>query len=257
MTTSTDTTLAIGLPGPRAARTRPAQADRVSRRPDGTLLALLALYGCWGAATPAMKLMVRTVPPLAGAGVVFVLGALAGRSVSRGSLARLTLGFAGVATVLATAPHATFGGSGWALVAACVAPMLWAAGTLIQAGEGTMPSDPRTASAISLAAGGVALLVLAGVTGQLSPGAVGAVSVPSLGAAAALLVLDSLAGFSLYTRLLRTAPAPLVSTYAYVVPLVAVAIGVGAFGDHLWPGAVAGGAVVLVTIMLEVRRRRA
>src|SRR5688500_6950219 len=36
---------------------------------------LLALYLCWGASVPAMKVMVETIPPLAGAAVVFLAGA--------------------------------------------------------------------------------------------------------------------------------------------------------------------------------------
>ena len=296
---------------------RPGRAAR--RPPPATLLALLALYGCWGAATPAMKLMVRTAPPLAAAGLVFLAGAIVlgagasrrprptgaqarraavagavmlvggqglatlaltrmttslvavleatiplwvavlsaavGSRPARATLARVAAGFAGVVVVIATAPQAAFAGSGWALLAACVAPALWACGTLMQARDTAMPADPRTASALGLGAGGVSLLGLAAGLGQLDPHAWAHVSGGSLAAAAALLVLDSLAGFSLYTRLLRSAPAPLVSTYAYVVPLVAILIGTVALGDHLWLGAVVGGGLVLVTIGLELRGR--
>jgi hypothetical protein len=42
--------------------------------PPGRLFSLLALYACWGSTIPAMKLMVRGVPPLAGAGAIFTLG---------------------------------------------------------------------------------------------------------------------------------------------------------------------------------------
>ena len=264
-----------------------------------------------------MKLMVKSIPPLTGAGVVFLAGALvlgigarkrprptlpqarragvagtvmlvggqglatvaltrmtvslvavleatiplwvaglsrmAGVRPSAGSAARIGLGFAGIAAVLLTAPHSAIGGSRWAVLAACVAPALWASGTLLQTGTERMPADPRTGSAIALACGGLALLGLAAVCGQLSPHALAGVSAESLAAAASLLALDSLAGFTLYTRLLRTAPPTLVSTYAYVVPLVAVAIGTIALGDELWLGAILGGALVLATIALEIR----
>lgn len=43
---------------------------------DRTVFLLLALYACWGSAIPAMKVMVETVPPLAGAALVFLLGGL-------------------------------------------------------------------------------------------------------------------------------------------------------------------------------------
>jgi drug/metabolite transporter (DMT)-like permease len=173
----------------------------------------------------------------------------------RASVTRVGLGFTGIVAVIASAPQAALGGSPWAVLACCVAPALWAVGTLLQAGREAMPVDPRTANAIGLGSGGVVLLGLAGAFGQLDPAAWSGMSVGSLGAGAALLVLDSLAGFSLYTRLLRTAPTALVSTYAYVVPLVAIVIGAAAFGDPLWLGAILGGGIVIATIVLEIRSR--
>ncbi|MDA3623994.1 EamA family transporter [Saccharopolyspora sp. WRP15-2] len=82
-----------------------------------------------------------------------------------------------------------------------------------------------------------------------------ALSWTSAGAAVFLVVFDSLVGFMLYTRLLESAPAPLVSTYAYVTPLVGAAIGATAFGESLWAGAFAGGALVLGAVALELRGR--
>jgi hypothetical protein len=68
-----------------------------------------------------------------------------------------------------------------------------------------------------------------------------------------LLVFDSLVGFMLYTRLLESAPAPLVSTYAYVTPLVGAVIGATVLGEALWAGAFVGGALVLGAVALELR----
>ena len=59
----------------RAARQRVAARTAVSP-PDRTLLVLLALYACWGSASPAIKLMVDTVPPLGGAALVFLVAGL-------------------------------------------------------------------------------------------------------------------------------------------------------------------------------------
>src|SRR5262249_32164565 len=67
------------------------------------------------------------------------------------------------------------------------------------------------------------------------------------------LVFDSLVGFMLYTRLLESAPAPLVSTYAYVTPLVGAVIGATVLHEALWAGAFAGGALVLGAVALELR----
>jgi drug/metabolite transporter (DMT)-like permease len=50
-----------------------------------------------------------------------------------------------------------------------------------------------------------------------------------------ILSVDSCAvGFMVFTRLLASAPAPLVSTCAYVTPLVGVAIGATMLDESLW-----------------------
>ena len=54
------------------------------RRPDRTVLLLVALYACWGSAIPAMKLMVDTVPPVGGAALVFLLAGVVLAGAARG-----------------------------------------------------------------------------------------------------------------------------------------------------------------------------
>jgi drug/metabolite transporter (DMT)-like permease len=81
------------------------------------------------------------------------------------------------------------------------------------------------------------------------------VSLTSVGAAIFLLVFDSLVGFMLYTRLLASAPAPLVSTYAYVTPLFGAAVGATLLDEPLWAGAFVGAALVFGAVALELRGR--
>jgi drug/metabolite transporter (DMT)-like permease len=149
---------------------------------------------------------------------IVVLARLTGAPVSRGSYVRLIAGFLGVALVIMTAPSAAIGGSPWAVVGCCIAPVLWAAGSLLMSRRDAMPHDPQVTAALQLAAGGLMLLLLAAAFGQLSPTAWTGVTADSLAAGAFLLASDSLAGFMLYTRLLRSAPPQLVSTYAYATP---------------------------------------
>lgn len=65
-----------------------------------------------------------------------------------------------------------------------------------------------------------------------------------------LRVFDSLVSFMLYTSLLESMLAPLVSTYAYV------AIGATLLDETLWACAFLGGALVLGAVALELRGRR-
>jgi drug/metabolite transporter (DMT)-like permease len=291
---------------------------RAASSTDHTVLRLLALYACWGSAIPAMKLMVRTVPPLGGAALVFLLAGavlavaarrrptptrvqvrqmaiagalllvggqglatvaltevtasfgailaatiplwvvllsgLIGAPVSVASRVRLAAGFGGIAVVVLTAPGSAIGGAPWAVAAFCVAPILWAAGSLLTA-HGDRPADRVVANAVQLLAGGTVLLLLALAFGDLGPARWSDVDATSAGAAVFLLVFDSLVGFLLYTRLLASAPAALVSTYAYVTPLVGAVMGATVLDEPLWAGAFAGGALVLGAVALELRGR--
>ena len=111
------------------------------------------------------------------------------------------------------------------------------------------------ANAVQLLAGGTVLLLLALSLGELDPARWSDVSSISVGAAVFLLVFDSLVGFMLYTRLLASAPAPLVSTYAYVTPLVGAVMGATVLDEPLWAGAFVGAALVLGAVALELRGR--
>ncbi|MER5392506.1 EamA family transporter [Saccharopolyspora sp. NPDC002686] len=233
----------------RAARRRGAGS------PDRTVFLLLALYGCWGSAIPAMKLMVDTVPPLGGAALIFLLAGVVLAGGARGrprptrvqlrrlavagvlllvggqglatvaltevtaslgailaaaiplwvvllsgligtrmpvaSKVRLVAGFGGIVIVVLTAPGSAIGGAPWAVVAFCVAPILWAAGSLLMANvAGTV--DRVVASAVQLLAGGTVLLLVALSFGELAPVRWSDVSWTSAGAAVFLVVFDSL-----------------------------------------------------------------
>jgi drug/metabolite transporter (DMT)-like permease len=78
-----------------------------------------------------------------------------------------------------------------------------------------------------------------------------------------LITFGSLVGFAAYTWLLRVAPTPIVSTYAYVNPLVAILLGASLAGETLTlrvalSAVIIIGAVVLInTARLPVSGRPA
>ena len=69
-----------------------------------------------------------------------------------------------------------------------------------------------------------------------------------------LAVFGSLVGFTAFAYCLNELPASTVSTYAYVNPVVAVALGALILGEALTPGLLAGGTLILVAVILTVRR---
>ena len=237
-----------------AARGRPAPTRGQLRRLAGA--GVLLLVGGQGLAMVALTEVTASLGAILAATIplwVVLLSGLIGTRVSVGSQVRLAAGFGGIAIVVLTAPDSAIGGAPWAVAAFCVAPVLWAAGSLMTAHH--RPADRVVANAVQLFAGSTVLLLLALALGELDPARWSDVSATSAGAAAFLLVFDSLAGFMLYTRLLASAPAPLVSTYAYVTPLVGAAMGATVLDEPLWTGAFVGAALVLGAVALELRGR--
>ncbi|TDD40686.1 EamA family transporter [Saccharopolyspora elongata] len=218
---------------------------------------VLLLVGGQGLATVALTAVTASLGAILAAAIplwVVLLSGLIGTRVPVASRVRLVAGFGGIVVVVLTAPGSAIGGAPWAVAAFCVAPILWAAGSLLMANvAGTV--DRVVASAVQLLAGGTVLLLVALSLGEFAPIRWSDVSWASAGAVVFLLVFDSLVGFMLYTRLLESAPASLVSTYAYVTPLVGAAIGATVFGESLWAGAFIGGALVLGAVALELRGR--
>jgi drug/metabolite transporter (DMT)-like permease len=247
--------LVAGLVLGAAARGRPAPT-RVQLR-HMAVAGVLLLVGGQGLATVALTEVTASFGAILAATIplwVVLLSGLIGTHVSVASQVRLAAGFGGIAIVVLTAPESAIGGAPWAVLAFCVAPILWAAGSLLTA-HGERPADRVVANAVQLLAGGTVLLLLALSLGELDPARWSDVSLRSVGAALFLLVFDSLVGFMLFTRLLASAPAPLVSTYAYVTPLVGAAIGATMLDEPLWAGAFAGGALVIGAVALELRGR--
>ncbi|MFE6612066.1 EamA family transporter [Amycolatopsis sp. NPDC057786] len=237
------------------ARKRPRPTRRQVR--TLTIAGVLLLVGGQGLATVALTAVTASLGAILAAAIplwVVLLSGLTGVRSTIASWIRLVAGFGGIVIVVLTAPGSAIGGAPLAVAAFCVAPILWAAGSLLTANV-ERPLDRVVASAVQLLAGGTVLLLVALALGQLDPGRWADISWTSACAAVFLLVFDSLVGFMLYTRLLESAPAPLVSTYAYITPLVGAAIGATVLDEPLWIGAFVGGALVLGAVALELRGR--
>ena len=241
----------VVLAGAARGRPRPTRGQLRHLAAAGVLL----LVGGQGLATVALTAVTASLGAVLAAAIplwVVLLGGLTGIRVSAASWVRLVVGFGGIMIVVLTAPDSAIGGAPWAVAAFCVAPILWAAGSVLTANV-DRSVDRVAASAVQLLAGGTVLLLVALSLGELDPARWSDVSWTSAGAAVFLLIFDSLVGFMLYTRLLESAPAPLVSTYAYVTPLVGAVIGATVLHEALWAGAFAGGALVLGAVALEMR----
>ncbi|TAK01759.1 MAG: hypothetical protein EPO36_04475 [Chloroflexota bacterium] len=136
-----------------------------------------------------------------------------------------------------------------------VAPLGWAHGSLYSARRATLPARPLMATGLQMLLGAVALSIEGVAIGEPARLDIAAISAESLAALAYLTVFGSLIAFNAYAWLLRNAPLPLVSTYAYVNPVVAVALGGLILAEPITPRTLVASAVIVAAVAMIVTAR--
>jgi drug/metabolite transporter (DMT)-like permease len=158
------------------------------------------------------------------------------------------LGFAGVAILLLRGDGHTF-----ALIP-CVAVLVgsacWALGSIFNRSLDMPKARPLTAGATMMLGGGT-LLALSAAFGEMHP--FPHISLRAAGALLYLIVFGSLLAFTAYVWLLGHMPASRISSYAYVNPIVAVALGYFLANEPVSLRTLAGTALVLVSVFLILR----
>jgi len=112
---------------------------------------------------------------------------------------------------------------------------------------------PFALTAVPMAMTGAGLAALSAVAERGRPVVLGAVPVAAV---VYLAVVGSALTFTLYFWLLEHIPATQLSMIAYGTPVIAVVIGVLAFGEPLTARIAAGAALVVVGVVLVLRRPR-
>jgi drug/metabolite transporter (DMT)-like permease len=162
----------------------------------------------------------------------------------------LVIGFAGIAVLARPG-----GGSGSFiyLFAAIVASFMWALGSFLSP-RLPVPKDAFAATAAEMLSGGVALTIVALVLyspHELDPSHYSARSIFGLWY---LILFGSIVGYSAYAWLLANAPLGQVATYAYVNPVVAIALGAIFLDEAITFRIIVGAALVLASVAIVVRR---
>jgi drug/metabolite transporter (DMT)-like permease len=150
----------------------------------------------------------------------------AGRKPSRWAILGIVLGFVGIAVLIGpsqlTGSRAEIDMIGAVIL--IFSALLWATGSLYSR-HATLPSSPLLGTAMEMLGGGAGLLFLSFLSGEFSRLNLANISARSVGGMVYLIIFGSWIGLTCYTWLLRSAPTPLVFTYAYVNPVVAVLLG--------------------------------
>jgi drug/metabolite transporter (DMT)-like permease len=142
----------------------------------------------------------------------------------------------------------------WALVLLGGA-FAWAAGSAY-ARVAPLPGGSVLSAAMQMLTASAMLFVLSAAKGDLGHVHASALSLTSVGSIAYLVGFGSILAYTAYGWLLKNAATPLLSTYAYVNPAVAVVLGWVLAGEHLGARELVSGLVVLASVALILVARR-
>ncbi|HVM27441.1 MAG TPA: EamA family transporter [Mycobacteriales bacterium] len=241
---------------------RGPQALRVTRRQARNAggIGLLLLLGGNGAVALAESaelpsglaaLLVAVIPLW-----VVLLRWVARDRPSARTVAGVALGFVGLAVLLL--PGARPEGVALLAVATVLGgAFLWSLGSF-WASRADLPADGLTTTALEMGVASVALVLVGLARGERLD--VAEVSTASWLGLAYLVVFGSLVAFTAFSWLLQVAPVSQVATYAYVNPVVAVALGAVLRGEDVTRLTLVGGGITVLAVAVVVReegRRRA
>jgi drug/metabolite transporter (DMT)-like permease len=134
------------------------------------------------------------------------------------------------------------------------ATLSWAIGSLYQR-RAALPRSPWLGTGMEMAAGGVALVLAGTLTGEPGRTTVESFSTESIVALVYLVVFGSLVAFSAYIWLLNNAAVSTVGTYAYVNPVVAVALGAWLRSEPITLRTLLAAAIIIGAVVAMVSGR--
>jgi drug/metabolite transporter (DMT)-like permease len=162
------------------------------------------------------------------------------------AVAVLLPGFLGVAIV--AWQNVGGGGNLLSMVALLAASLSWSVGTVVSRNNSGGIST-MLLSGMQLSIGGVVLCAMALVAGEVRTFSPTTVSAASLEAALYLVVSGSVIGFAAYHWLLKNVPTPLVATYTFVNPVVAVLLGYLVLGEPVSTPMMSGASLVIISVI--------
>ena len=176
---------------------------------------------------------------------------LLGDRVAAVSVAAVLVGFVGMAVLLL--PGKQTGGAPLIALLTCVAAAAMWAGGSVASTRLTLPRDPFVSGGWQMLLGGGVCVLTGALVGELGDFHPAEFSSRSLVAFAYLVVFGSWLAFTAYAWLLQNAPVSRVATYAYVNPVVAIALGWAILDEAVTATTFAGAAVIVASVAAVVR----
>jgi drug/metabolite transporter (DMT)-like permease len=172
------------------------------------------------------------------------------RGLSGWAITSILLGFAGVVILVGDR------GAGNITLAPClvilVGEISWSFGTVLNS-RLALPRSKRISAAAQMLGGGVMLMAGSALFGEMHR--LPHFSARALGALAYMTIAGSLIGFTCYEWLLHRMPATTVTSYAYVNPVVALAIGHWLGNEALTTHTIMGSVIILASVAAILRRK--
>jgi len=138
-------------------------------------------------------------------------------------LCGILLGFTGALLLIGLTRDGASPGNFYGALAVLTASLFWAVGSVFGK-TAVLPTSPLLTTGIEMLAGGAVQALVALISGEFDRFSFALISERSALAWLYLTMIGTLA-FIAYAWLLRAAPLPLVATYSYVNPLVAIILG--------------------------------
>jgi drug/metabolite transporter (DMT)-like permease len=175
-----------------------------------------------------------------------------GRRPAAAVFVGLALGLAGLALLVGPSALGGSGGGTISLVGAgvlMVGSLSWAVGSLYTK-RAPRPSSANNGSGTQMLAGGLCLLLVGVLSGEVSRLDLGHASSQSVLGFLYLVSFGSLIGFTAYVYLLAHTTAAKAATYAYVNPVVAVLLGWALAHEPVTPKTLIAAAVILASVAI-------
>lgn len=166
----------------------------------------------------------------------------------------LMVGFAGIALLSVPVLREATPADSLSVLALILAALCWSSGTVLQSRR-PVTAPTRVSSGYQHLFGGAALILVALARGEPAPDP----SPEAWWALGYLIVFGSIIAFTSFVQALRLLPTPVVMTYAYVNPVIAVLLGFFILGEPITTWTLAGAPLVFLGVagVFQERSRRA
>ena len=203
--------------------------------PSGVTAVMVAMMPVWVAVFGGVFFRER-LPRIAGLGIV--------------------VGFVGVALLVGPTALGQPGALDAAgMLAVIVSPIAWSIGSLYASHRARLPQDSLVATGMQMIAGSVVLALMGIISGEPARFDPAGVSAASFAGFLYLTIVGSVIAFTTFGWMIRVAPLPLVATYAYVNPVIAVILGALILSEPIEPRMLLAGAIIVGAVALIVTER--